>query len=585
MGSSTRKRSPDPPGRKGHAAGQIGPGEAGLRFRACPHCGEQHPVTEVFCPQTDLAVPGARDSFTGVEITGGLEVVRPLRRTGGSVLYKALDAHGRLALVKYFSVDLLPHETGDTEVGKEVDRLRRRFEREVSCLEKHSDLPFVPALLGRGTHRDEPYLVMEWIEGSSLRGWIEQMTGRGSDEEAVTPVRIIEVCLELASALRILHRRHLCHRDIKPDNVLVESKTGLVRIVDFGSAREYSPRSRHEKLTRGLADLPTTPRYLPPEVCAGPQAEEVDEELARKIDVYACSVVFLELLWVVLTGKEAGSDLTVGWSTAVKVFSPGLASKVETVAKRLSARRTARRGGGEMSRPATAAQLCALLEQLRSTPELAVEASRPIEPGARKEEGVQAGGDDAQDEDVPSRERRRRETMPVRGAAGPAAPPAAGPSRSPAEGGGSRRWLVAGMAGAAAVAIGVAVAVTEGGDSRSTGKTTPPRRTVSDEAGDENGSPSGIVGGRADGGAASLAGTHPDDPDGSAAASADGGRVREANVGGRRPASAAMATGRRGSRRSARMPPARRSSMRPSRARPRDPFLEAVDEATRDGPL
>lgn len=573
-------------------AGHIGPSGASTAFQHCPHCGQQHVADEVFCPETDLAMPTSRDAFTGTVLRNGTEVVRPLRRTAASALYKGVAKDGSVVLIKLFSVELLPHEQNDQHIEDELLRLRARFQQETDCLEKHSDLPFLPALRYTGKWKADPFLIMDWIAGDSLRSWIRDVLGRAdgaaqSSFDAADPRpalslhRIVEVCLELASAIRILHRRHLCHRDIKPANVMVEQASGAVKLVDFGSAKDYAAAGRKEPLTRGMADLPLTPRYVPPQLDLAAQTV-LEEAQAKEMDVYACSMVFLELLWSGVTRKpfSPATDAAVDWAGVWGAFSVPLQQKLQALTSELRAR--AKRSGEK--RPLTAAQFCAMLERLRSTPEFATEANRPLEPSPPKGQTAQGLGpatltestegavgsacDHAAQPAVP------RGSARIRGEARTVAVQRAQRRRIP-------RWAFAvGVGGMLMGGLAVGWWIWRSMDAplRRTRRTTTHEKDIGDRKHPRKNTGVKHAGGlekQRDGdGRAVRAGISPT-ADPASAESVDGGLT------GRRLNLATPDAGRvRGGR-------TRNGSRRgqPARKPVNDPFLKAVDQATRDGPL
>ena len=121
-----------------------------------------------------------------------------------------------------------------------------------------------------------PYLVMERVDGESLR----------VASEAMSPRQRIETVVELLEGLSAAHHAGLVHRDLKPDNVLVTRAEGRVKILDFGLAR----------LDGMVDDVRTaegavfgTPRYMAPEQAVGDKAD-------YRVDIYAVGVLLFELL-------------------------------------------------------------------------------------------------------------------------------------------------------------------------------------------------------------------------------------------------------------------------------------------------
>lgn len=162
-----------------------------------------------------------------------------------------------------------------------------RFEREamVSARIMH---PHVVSANDSGRLPDGSlYLVLEFVQGRSLRQLIEQ--------EGRLPIpRAVAIAGQIAEALAAAHAAEIVHRDLKPGNVMLlarESNAEFVKVLDFGLARVVGQPSSGEALTRTGAVF-GTPEYMSPEQARG---EVVD----HRADLYALGVILYELL----TGK------------------------------------------------------------------------------------------------------------------------------------------------------------------------------------------------------------------------------------------------------------------------------------------
>jgi eukaryotic-like serine/threonine-protein kinase len=153
-----------------------------------------------------------------------------------------------------------------------------RYQREIE-IAKRLDHPGVVRSLDQGGHRTEPYLVLEFVDGDTLRAVLRAMPEPPSVEVALGWAR------QLAEALAYLHTQGIVHRDLKPENVLVDAD-GTLKIADFGTAMLEGAR----RLTwKHLTDSLGTPDYMSPEQVQGERGD-------KRSDVYAWGIIAYELL-------------------------------------------------------------------------------------------------------------------------------------------------------------------------------------------------------------------------------------------------------------------------------------------------
>jgi serine/threonine-protein kinase len=131
---------------------------------------------------------------------------------------------------------------------------------------------------GQGTQISVPYIVMEYVEGRTLRD-VMQREGR------LTVERSLEIVADVCEALEYSHRTGIIHRDIKPGNVML-TRDGVVKVMDFGIARAVTASSA--TMTQTAAVIGTA-QYLSPEQAQG---ESVD----ARSDVYSTGILLYELL-------------------------------------------------------------------------------------------------------------------------------------------------------------------------------------------------------------------------------------------------------------------------------------------------
>jgi serine/threonine protein kinase len=156
--------------------------------------------------------------------------------------------------------------------------LLQRFYREAKAAARLAH-PNVVSVLDVGETPDGKHvMVMELVDGTSL----------GDELDAgILPARIIEVMHELLLGLEHAHAAGLVHRDLKPDNVLVD-RDGRARIADFGIAALTRPDETADRLT-GTGMIVGTPLYMAPEQALG---QIVD----GRADLYSVGIILYELL-------------------------------------------------------------------------------------------------------------------------------------------------------------------------------------------------------------------------------------------------------------------------------------------------
>ncbi|MBS2965822.1 serine/threonine protein kinase [Actinocrinis puniceicyclus] len=135
-------------------------------------------------------------------------------------------------------------------------------------------------------------LVMDLVRGTDLRERLET-------QRVLTPAAAVSIASDIAAGLAAAHARGVVHRDVKPENVLMESATGAARLTDFGIARLVDG-PRRTRATRIVG----TPDYLAPEVIEGCPP-------GPPVDVYALGTLIFELLtgWTPFGGGHPGAVL------------------------------------------------------------------------------------------------------------------------------------------------------------------------------------------------------------------------------------------------------------------------------------
>jgi len=188
------------------------------------------------------------------------------RELGGGAMSRVFVAQD-VALGRRIVVKVLPREMA---VAVSIERFRREIQVAASLVHPH----IVP-LLSAGETRGIPYDTMPFVEGESL--------GMRLLRDTRLPVAAaLRLAIGVASALDYAHRRGIVHRDIKPDNILVQDGHGLV--TDFGIARAITEAATGTSLTDAGLVL-GSPTYMSPEQITG------ERELDGRSDIYALGCV------------------------------------------------------------------------------------------------------------------------------------------------------------------------------------------------------------------------------------------------------------------------------------------------------
>ncbi|MBV9915244.1 MAG: serine/threonine protein kinase [Solirubrobacterales bacterium] len=204
-------------------------------------------------------------TILGTTLSGRYRLEARIGAGGMSMVYRALDE----TLQRQVAVKLM-----NREVASDSDQLER-FRREARAVAQLSH-PHIVGVIDAGEDDGRPYIVFEYVEGETLKERIRRM-GRLPVAEAVA------YAIEIARALGAAHARHIVHRDVKPQNVLIDEE-GSAKVTDFGIARTLD----EEGLTADGRVLGTTD-YVSPEQALG-------QPVTGQSDLYSLGVVLYEML-------------------------------------------------------------------------------------------------------------------------------------------------------------------------------------------------------------------------------------------------------------------------------------------------
>lgn len=212
---------------------------------------------------------GSAEAKVGELVDGKYELESLLGKGGMGAVYRARHVvTGRRVAIKWLLED-------------DEDR-RRRFLREARAMGRLSH-PNVVQVFDVSEHEGEIFLVMEYLEGKSLRDFIP--------DEGLPPDEAIALLLPAFSGVAAAHQAGILHRDLKPENLFVccdrDGTPYDTKVLDFGLAKAAEPQA-DSKLTHS-GSIVGTPRYMSPE-----QLEEKDVD--ERTDVYALGLILFECL-------------------------------------------------------------------------------------------------------------------------------------------------------------------------------------------------------------------------------------------------------------------------------------------------
>jgi eukaryotic-like serine/threonine-protein kinase len=203
--------------------------------------------------------------LVGTQLGGRYRLDAQIGTGGMSTVYRAFDA----TLERPVAVKLMHREIAAD--GQQLERFRREA-RAVAQLSH----PHVVGVIDAGEDDGRPFIVLEYVEGETLKDRIRRC-GRLPIDEALA------YAIEIARALGAAHARGIVHRDIKPQNVLIDEE-GSAKVTDFGIARSLD----EEGLTADGRVLGTTD-YVSPEQALG-------HDVNGQSDLYSLGIVLFEML-------------------------------------------------------------------------------------------------------------------------------------------------------------------------------------------------------------------------------------------------------------------------------------------------
>jgi serine/threonine protein kinase/TolB-like protein/Tfp pilus assembly protein PilF len=244
----------------------------------CPKCHYENPDDTFYCgrcktplkPLEEISVTKTLETppkglTSGTTFATRYEVIEELGKGGMGRVYKALDKE----INEEVAIKLLNPEiaSDETTVGRFRNELK--FARKIA----HKNICKMYHL---AKDADTPYITMEYVKGENLKSYIKRKRTLSED-------KALSIAKQVCEGLMEAHRLGVVHRDLKPQNIMVDEK-GDVKIMDFGIARSVeAPGVTQTGVMIG------TPDYISPEQAEGEVADQ-------RSDIYALGVILYEMV-------------------------------------------------------------------------------------------------------------------------------------------------------------------------------------------------------------------------------------------------------------------------------------------------
>lgn len=222
-------------------------------------------------PRTDSESKRASEFEPGATV-GKYRIQKMIGRGGMATVYRALDTSGQ----RVVAVKVLKEKFSSSL------KALARFDREFLALESLNH-PNIVRVLGKGVEKGVNYFILEYVDGASFSRLLRH--------RKLTLNTRVQILLQVAAALECAHRKRIVHRDVKPDNVLI-NRTGRAKLADFGIAQITHSQLPLTSITV-VSSFMGTADYMAPEQRT--DAKSVD----HRADIYSFGVMMYEAL----TGK------------------------------------------------------------------------------------------------------------------------------------------------------------------------------------------------------------------------------------------------------------------------------------------
>ncbi len=245
-------------------------------MKLCLRCNQYFEDQEELCPNDKTKLePVGKDPLIGALINNRYVVESVIGKGSSGIVYKAT----RLMMGGDIAVKVIHSYLGAD--GNSLERLLR----ELKAAEKLRHPHIITVWESGITDDGQPYLVMDYLEGITLSALLKQ-------KGALTVKRVLSITKQVVDALTHAHDQGLIHRDMKPENIILEeneSQGDYVKVLDFGIAETPAETAASKARPGKTKTVAGSPAYMSPEQCQG-------FELDFRSDLYSVAVICFEML-------------------------------------------------------------------------------------------------------------------------------------------------------------------------------------------------------------------------------------------------------------------------------------------------
>jgi serine/threonine protein kinase len=244
-------------------------------MKACPKCGNEYPDAITLCPADGVALEKTNDSLLGQVLAGKYRIEERLSGGGMGTVYRGTH----VLMDKTVAIKVLrPSLAAD-------EKIVARFSREARAASRISH-PHALSVTDFGeAENGVVFLVMEYLSGRTLKELIRE-------EGPMQLPRAVEILRQVGGALDAAHAEGVVHRDLKSDNIMFLSTSGVdyAKVLDFGIAKIKEPEGAYDPALTAPDLVIGTPQYMSPEQCS--QSPDID----ARSDIYSLGVILYEML-------------------------------------------------------------------------------------------------------------------------------------------------------------------------------------------------------------------------------------------------------------------------------------------------